>query len=270
MGSSNYTLIEVREGQVATTLDPSARYTSRLSTRSALYTDLQILLDDRAEPLPLDGYRKLVIEENCLARSSTSARRKLWEELRKRYLLDRERPLFLAFWHEWRRCKSEPERGLTAYLLFALNDRLVADLGLNLLYSYLRKAPAELRVDDVLNFIKRAADSDHPEIQGWTEDTRLHVAQHYMASIRDFGLARGKVRKTSVRPALYGAPVRLLIRALRLARIRDLEIVTAPVFRLVALESTDVIDGLGELNRQGELRFRMQADVIELEIGGAE
>ena len=270
MGSSNDTLIEVREGQVATALDPRAPYTSRLSARSALYTDLQILLDDRARPLPLDDYRKLVIEENCLARSSTSARRKLWEELRKRYLLDRKHPLFLAFWQEWRRCKSEQERGLTAYVLLALNDRLVADLGLNWLYSYLRKAPAELRVDDVRNFIKRAAETDHPEIQGWTEDTRLHVAQHYMASIRDFGLARGKVRKTSVRPALYGAPVRLLIRALRLARTGDFEMVTAPVFRLLALEGTEVIDALGELNRQGELRFRMQADVIELEIGGHE
>jgi hypothetical protein len=45
---------------------------------------------------------------------------------------------------------------------------------------------------------------------------------------------------------------------------------TAPVFRLLALDGTEVIDALGELNRQGELRFRMQADVIELEIGGAE
>ena len=39
---------------------------------------------------------------------------------------------------------------------------------------------------------------------------------------------------------------------------------------LDAPTGTEVIDALGELNRQGELRFRMQADVIELEIGGAE
>jgi hypothetical protein len=44
----------------------------------------------------------------------------------------------------------------------------------------------------------------------------------------------------------------------------------SPVFRLLALEGTEVIDALGELNQQGELRFRMQGDVIELEIGGAE
>jgi hypothetical protein len=270
MGTSNHTVIEVRETHVAPALDPLAPYSSRLSARSALYTDLQLLLDDRQEALPPEGYRKMVVDENCLARSSNSARRKLWEELRKRYLLDREHPLFLAFWQEWRRCKSEPERGLTAYLLLALNDRLVADLGFNWLYGHLRKAPEDLRVDDVRIFIRHAAETDHPEIQTWTEDTRLHVAQHYMASIRDFGLAHGKVRKTSNRPALYGAPIRLLIRALRLARMGDFEIVTAAVFRLLALEGTEVIDALGELNRQGELRFRIQADVIELEIGGTE
>ena len=60
------------------------------------------------------------------------------------------------------------------------------------------------------------------------------------------------------------------MRALRLARVNDLEIVTSPVFRLLALEGTEVIDAFGELNQQGELRFRMQADVVELEIGGAD
>src|ERR1019366_4552858 len=107
MGSSNDIVIEVREGHVATALDPLARYSSRLSARSALYNDLRLLLDNRAELLSLDDYRKLVIEENGLLRSSTSARSKLWEEVRKRYLLDHERPLFLAFWQEWHRCKSE-------------------------------------------------------------------------------------------------------------------------------------------------------------------
>jgi hypothetical protein len=44
----------------------------------------------------------------------------------------------------------------------------------------------------------------------------------------------------------------------------------SPIFRLLALDGIEVIDALGELNRQGELRFRMQGDVIELEVGGLE
>jgi hypothetical protein len=158
------------------------------------------------------------------------------------------------------------ERGLTAYVLLALNDRLVADLGLNWLYGFLRKSPADLRVDDVCKFIDHSAAVDHPEVRKWTEDTRLHVAQHYLASIRDFGLATGKFRKTTVRPALYGPPMRLLIHALRMAAVRDLEIVGSPVFGLLGLDRSEVIEALGELNRQGELRFRMQADVVEMSL----
>jgi len=259
-----------RDGRAMPALDPCAPYSSRLSARSALFTDLQLLLDGRPGPLTSEEYRNLVVAANCLSRTSNAARRKVWSELRGRYLLDRRRPLYEAFWREWQRSKSDLERGLTAYALLALNDRLVADLGMQWLYVYLRRAPAELRVEEVRNFIRRAAEADHPEVKGWTEDTQHHIAQHYMASIRDFGLARGKSKKLSLRPALYGAPVRFLVRALRLARFNDLEVLASPVFRLLALEGTEVIDALGELNQQGELRFRMQGDVIELEIGGAE
>lgn len=255
-----------QDGRVAPAFATRPPYTARLSARSALYTDLRLLLDWRAEPLTRSQYQQLVLEENCLSRSSVSARRKVWRELQYRYILDRDRPLFSSFWQEWGTCQSEIERGLTAYLLFAMNDPLVADLGLNWLYNRLRAAPAELRVEEVRNFLRLASQSEHPEIRAWTEDTQLHVAQHYMASIRDFGLARGKFRKASVRPGLHGAPIRFLVRALRLSGREDFEIVTAPIFRLMALEGHEVIDALGELNLRGELRFRMQADVIELDI----
>jgi Putative inner membrane protein (DUF1819) len=247
-------------------LDPGGAYLSRLSARSALYTELRLLLDADHEPLASRAYCARVLEENCLARASGAARRKLWQELKSRYLLDRELPLFTAFWKEWRRCQSEAERGLTAYILLALNDRLVADLGIEWLFGYLRRAPAELHTEDVRCFIERAGRT-HPEVESWTEHTLAAVAQKYLASIRDFGLARGRVKKVTVCPALYGAPVRLLIRALQLVTMRPVELIQAPVFRLLALDERAIIDALGELNRLGELRFRMQGDVIEIDLG---
>src|SRR5271166_2380390 len=113
MGMLGGTTIDVAGSPVVPALDPSTPYSSRLSARSALFTDLQLLLDDRSEPFTSEQYRTLVVEENCLARPSAAARRKLWEELRKRYLLDRRRPLYRAFWSEWSRSRSDPERGLT-------------------------------------------------------------------------------------------------------------------------------------------------------------
>lgn len=246
-------------------LDPDVRYTSRLSARSALFTELHILLGDEGVALSSAGYRARVVAENKLARPSAAARTKLWKELKARYGLDAVHPLFAAFWAEWSRCTSDAERGLTAYVLFALNDRLVADLGSELLFPLLRRASAELRVADVRAYIDRAA-TVHPEVQGWSEQTRQAVAQKYTTSIRDFGLAKGINRKTAVRPALHGAPFRLLVRALRLAGLLPLEVLRAPLFRLLAVDGPEVIDAMGELNRTGALRFRMQGDVVELDV----
>jgi hypothetical protein len=248
-------------------LDPGAPYYSRLSARSALYTDLHVLLDANPSMLSSAEYRSMILDGNCLARSSAAARQKMWKELKARYILDSDHPLFRAFWEEWRRCDSDPERGLTAYVLLALNDRLVTDLGIEWLFARLRRAPAELRVTDVLGFLKAAATA-HPEIKAWSESTTTAVAQKYCASIRDFGLAKGAIRKTTVRPALYGAPTRLIVRALRLVGMRDLDILHAPIFKLIGLDGGEIIEALGELNRQGAIRFRMQGDVVEMDIGG--
>jgi hypothetical protein len=82
--------------------------------------------------------------------------------------------------------------------------------------------------------------------------------------VRRFGLAQGKVKKQTVRPALYAAPARLLIRALRLAGVRELDLVQAPIFRLIGLDGLEGIDALSDLHRREDLRFKLQADIVEI------
>ena len=88
-------------------LDPAAPYSSRLSARTALYTELHLLLDGGGPALPTSAYRAFVVDENRLSRSSAAARAKLWKELKARYRLDGSDLLFAAFCDEWRRCASE-------------------------------------------------------------------------------------------------------------------------------------------------------------------
>lgn len=79
-------------------LDAATPYFSRLSARSALFTELHLLFDGENEPHSPLRYRALIIEENKLSRASAAARRKLWIELKSRYRLDAADPLFEAFW----------------------------------------------------------------------------------------------------------------------------------------------------------------------------
>jgi hypothetical protein len=247
-------------------LADDARCLARLSSRSALYTDLQVLLEAKPGRLSLAEYRQAVLAENALARGSVAARKKTFQELKGRYLLNSENALFSAFHVQWRRCRSEHERALTVYVMLALNDQTVMVTSKEWLFPLLRRSPCELRTGDLESFLRQLGKTEHPEIAEWTPITLTRVAQHYLASIRDFGLATGTTKKLAVRPALYGSPVRLLLAALRLRRVTPLAVVRHEAFKLLGIAPEEVVDALSQLNREEELRFRMQADVVEIGI----
>jgi len=243
------------------------RYVSRLASRASLYADLQALLAAVREPVGRSEYRRQVVEENVLSRRSAAAREKAWKELAARYCIGGESPLFRAYLEEYRRAASERDRALTSYLLFAFHDRLVCDLGTDWLYEYVRSAPADLRNADILAFLA-SRESAHPEIKGWSVSTRENIASHYLSALKEFGLARGAQRKTSVRPLPGPAPVRFLLRALLLAGASAQAAVQSPLFRLLGLTLDEAVSLLFRLNADGALRCRIQGDIVALDLGG--
>ncbi len=245
--------------------DRNGRYLARISARSALFSDFQVLLLTSVDR-SVSGFRNAVITENRLARASHASRMKLYTELKGRYILDDSHPLFAAFLAEWIAAEAGSAKTLVAFVLFALNDRTVSGISCDWLFPHLQRAPSDLRLGDLTAHLQRCAASTHPEILRWTEKTLTRVAQHYLASVRDFGLAAGGSRKVSVRAALYAAPVRLILRALDLARVPPRDVLRHEAFKLLGIAPDEVIDALSELNRQGALRFRMQADIVELSL----
>lgn len=246
-------------------LDQTGRLLARISSRSALATDFTMLME-RVPEYRAAAFRTAVIDDNILARGSISARQKLYTELRGRYLLDLASPLFAAFLAEWRAYPDAQDRQLLTYALFALNDRTVYITSRDWLFPHLRQASSELRIGDLGVFFQRLGKTDSPEVGTWTPITLTRVAQHYLASVRDFGLATGGTRKIAVRPSLQPAPVRLLLRALMLTGVPTSEIIRHDAFKILGIAPGEVVNILSELNRHGVLRFRMQADVIELSL----
>lgn len=204
------------------------------------------------------------MDGNILARTTTSARTKLYTELKGRYLLDPNNPLFLSFLEEWAKVSTPEEKNLLVFTLLALNDRTVMLTSCEWLFPHLRNADSELRVTDLEIFLASLGKTSHPEIAKWTESTLKSVAQHYLATVRDCGLASGTMKKRADRPALYAAPVRLLLRALEIARVPLAKMVAHEGFKILGIQPGEVVGALFELNRHGEIKFRQQADVIEL------
>lgn len=238
---------------------------SRLSARSGLLADFRRVLEAGGALRPAE-IRRIILEENALGRATSSARAKLFKELKSRYLLDPKHPVFSAFLEEWAISTHSEERDLLVFVLLSLNDLTVMTVTCEWLYPRLRSSNSSLSVDDLKAYLSGAELASHPEVANWSLSTLARVAQHYLATIRDCGMARGTVKKVAHRPALYAAPVRLLIKALRLAEFRDGELLNHPAFKILGIAPHEVVDALTELNRQGALKFRMQADVIELKL----
>lgn len=206
------------------------------------------------------------MEGNLLARATASARAKLYTELKGRYFLDPENQLFAAFIDEWRKVTNPEEKNLLVFALLALNDRTVMLTSCEWLFPHLRKADSELRVTDLEVFFASLGKTSHPEVADWTESTTKRVVQHYLATVRDCGLAAGAINKRAHRPALYAAPMRLLLRALQISKLSPPEIVSHECFKILGIAPGEVVGALSELNRQGAIKFRQQADVIELTV----
>jgi len=255
-----------REVVTAPALNVGEPYVSRLSSRASLYADLRRLVDAVPRPLSRSEYRRLVVEENLLVRRTFSAREMAWKYVAARYGMDASSPLFAIFVDEYRRATSENDRSLTAYLLFALRDRLVCDLGTDWLCQYLQTAPAELRSRDVFSFLK-AREAVHPEVLKWSASSRENLVSHYFSALKEFGLARGSMRKLTVRPAPGAAPVRFLLRVLVSSGVGSLGAVQSPLFKLLGLTLEETVTVLFRLSAEGSLRCRIQGDVVDLDLG---
>jgi hypothetical protein len=263
---SRFTLRPDALDRTSPVVGPRVTYVSRLATRAALYSDFRTLVASVPAGASRESYRRAVIEENVLGRATHAARSKAWKELAPRYGIDEAAPLFGAFLYEEKQASSEKDHATTAYLLFALHDRLVTDLGIDWLYDYLRTAPAELRTADVIAFLT-AREPTHPEIAAWSRSSRENIASHYLSALKEFGLARGAQKKVSVRPSPGAPPVRFLLRALLLSGQIPLAAVQSPLFRLLGLSVDETVELLFRLNAEGTIRFRMQGDVVEIDLG---
>ncbi len=242
-------------------LDEQGRWLARISTRSALLADISHLLSAYVEDDT--DFRTLIIERNIALKKNSASRAKLYQELKGRYILDENHPLFRLFFSEWKCARDEIERTQIIYGFFCLNDRTVFSTSVEWLFPRLGSAPSALSVSDLLAFY-RAGTKQHPEISAWSENTLERVARHYLASVRDFGFATGKKQKQTVRPALTAGAIRFLLRCLKLSGASDRDLIRHKGFRIFGIHEDEIIDLLYSLNREGCICFRMQGDVIEL------
>lgn len=92
-------------------------------------------------------------------------------------------------------------------------DALLYDLVQQIVVPRWKSGLFEIRTADVQQFLDQA-EPTHPEISGWTYETRTKLAGNSLSILRDYGLLQGTTRKRIVEPVIPPAVIVHLVKLL--------------------------------------------------------
>jgi hypothetical protein len=208
--------------------------------------------------------RDQVLSGVLLTQRSRQNRKRIWTLMRWRYL-DQRTPWLLSMLSD--ACASGErchEFVSLLYLVYALRDRLTFDFVTNVLPSKDYQARPVISRNDVLDLLNQAA-GRQPQIERWTESTRIKLAGSILTALRDFGVLEGQQKKVLVRPMLPLSTAEALLRVLITEGCRGSLVLQDDAWRLFLLTEADVASTLGKLAQHGTIRFEKAGGTVVLE-----
>ncbi len=245
-------------------MTPQAVITARLAGAASLFRELEAVLDAAPAGAIAADFRRLILEDNAAAKGTATARMWAWKRLKLRYMLD-DRPdssLFRAFRAAWS-ASGPRDRGLVAGLMLAWNDRLFRALWLELVSPSLVSPGTVIDPDAVREAVDRRRRDAKLE---WSTKSVANIANHFLSALKDFGILEGSRTRRTVRPQPGPAVTSFAATLARAEGLTDRQAITSDWFRLLGREEAGATDLLRTAAEHGVLRFRMQAEVVELEI----
>ena len=104
-----------------------------------------------------------------------------------------------------------------------------------------------------------------PQIERWTESTRIKLAGSILTALRDFGVLEGQQKKFLVRPSLPLSTAEALLRMLVAEGCRGRQVLQDPAWRLFLLTEPEVAQSLAKFAQQGTIRFEKAGATVVLE-----
>lgn len=149
------------------------------------------------------------------------------------------------------------------YFEAARDDPLLAACAEDLLFGWFEAGRVGVDVKDVAAWLERlAADDLTPS---WASNTRLEVARHLLAALRDFGVLAGAVRKEFSRAPLSIAGFAYVAFRLHESGASSRSLVTSPVWRHWMLDEQRVVELFHEAARHGLLRYSSAGSSVRVD-----
>ena len=168
------------------------KYSSKIIKAGALLPDTKLLLETWDTGTDVENNLERVREENLLGKSSRSRVEDVLLVFRQRYLKAAEMLRALVALVKG----GMPAESLDRVLYFqaARSDPLLHDLVAEVLADWSTRSDREVRTQEVQNGLDEQVEAGNTE-RPWSFEVQRRVAQGLLATLRDFGVLEGSVKK---------------------------------------------------------------------------
>ncbi len=239
-------------------------YSASNSSKGALIDEASRVLNALGEGRSLDEVREEVLTGSLLIQRSRANRKRIWALIRKRYLFS-DSGWLQARLIEAAGCGSQSDEFLSLlYLLYALRDQLTFDFMTQSVWDRTFEQSTTVSRNDVLDLLTRAS-AAQPQIDRWSESTRIKLAGSILTALRDFGVLEGKQKKSIGRPPLPDLTAEVLLRILIAEGKRGREVIESLTWRLFLRSENEVAAILSKLAQSGRIRFEKVGATVVLD-----
>ena len=168
------------------------RYSSKIIKAGALLPDTKLLLETWDTTTDVEYNLERVREANLLGKSSRSRVEDVLRVFRQRYLEDPEMLSALVALVKGGMLGESLDRIL--YFQAARSDPLLHDLVAEVLADWSTRSNREVRTREVQNWVDKQVEAGNME-RPWSFEVQRRVVQGLLATLRDFGVLEGSVKK---------------------------------------------------------------------------
>ena len=259
-----FTASTATPGPNTATIRDTGPYSTRNTAKGAVIAEAGHVFAAIRSGMTVEQVRDEVLEGALLPQRSRNSRKGIWDRIHYRYLTHRIDWVIAAFVDALDNGSHSQEFISLCYLYYALRDGLTFDFVTETLWQKGYQTRPLVPRNDVLDLLDQKA-SEHPEIQRWTETSRVKLAGNILTALRDFGVLEGKQKKFLVRPSLPLTTAKHVLRILTVEGRCGREVLEDSTWRLFMLTEQDVAATLAKLSREGNIHFEKVGMTVVLQ-----
>lgn len=242
-------------------LRADATYSSKIIKATALLADTKTLLSHWNTAEALEENFSRIRSENVFGKASRSRVEDILAIFRQRFMMEDSVTKALVTLTQ----RKVPATILDKILYFhsARSDRLIFDFVTKILRQKLDRGLFDISLHEVQNTIKKWIE-EGKTVSNWSEVTTTRVAQHLLATLRDFGILQGAMNKKIAHSFLPTEAFAYIVFYLKQHQPSGAKLLELPDWKLFFLSKEGVERFLFEAHQRELLEYHVAGSVTRL------